>query len=253
MPSYCEPFLGGGAVLFAVQPKNAIVNDLNAELISVYETVRDDVESLIAALGRHEYTREHFYATRDLDRDKDSYRQLSKTAKAARLIYLNKTCYNGLFRVNSAGEFNVPFGRYKNPGIVNEAALRAASEYLCMHNIELYSEDFAANLDRVANNCFVYLDPPYDPVSGTANFTGYSIGGFDRGEQIRLKRCCDSLNARGVKFLLSNAATDFILDLYKDYHIIVVGAKRAINSNAGKRGAIDEVLIKNYNSSRSRG
>ena len=244
--SYCEPFLGGGAVLFSIQPSKAIVNDLNSDLINVYEVIRDDVEELIIALTQHENTPEHFYAVRGLDRDKNSYRLMPKVHTAARLLYLNKTCYNGLFRVNAAGEFNTPFGYYKHPNIVNEHVLRAVSEYLNTSNITFFSEDFAETLKRVTNGCFVYLDPPYDPVSDTARFTGYSKGGFDKNEQIRLKQCCDALNASGIKFLLSNSATEFIKELYHEYSISVVKAKRVINSNASKRGAIEEVLIRNY-------
>lgn len=244
--SYCEPFLGGGAVLFSIQPTKAIVNDLNEDLIIVYEVIRDDVDSLIASLKRHENTSEYFYAIRDMDRDRDSYRLLSKVEKASRLIYLNKTCFNGLFRVNSSGEFNSPFGHYKNPNIVNEPVLRAVNKYLNSCNIVFYSEDFAETLKRVGKGCFVYLDPPYDPVSDTASFTGYNKGGFDRSEQVRLKQCCDELNKRGVKFMLSNSSTEFIRDLYRDYNITTVKAKRAINSDARKRGAIEEVLITNY-------
>ena len=244
--SYCEPFLGGGAVLFSIQPAKAIVNDLNEDLVIVYEVIRDDVEPLIASLKRHENTSEYFYTIRDMDRDRDSYRALSKVEKASRLIYLNKTCFNGLFRVNSSGEFNSPFGHYKNPNIVNEPVLSAVNKYLNSGNIVFYSEDFAETLKRVGKGCFVYLDPPYDPVSDTASFTGYNKGGFDRSEQVRLKRCCDELNKRGVKFMLSNSSTEFIKDLYQDYHIITVKAKRAINSDTRKRGAIEEVLVTNY-------
>ncbi len=244
--SYCEPFLGGGAVLFSIQPTKAIVNDLNEDLITVYEVIRDNVEALIEALQKHENTAEYFYTIRDMDRDKDFYRSMLKVEKASRLIYLNKTCFNGLFRVNSSGEFNSPFGHYKNPNIVNELVLRAVSKYFNASNIAFYSEDFSKTLGRVGKGGFVYLDPPYDPVSDTASFTGYNKGGFDRNEQIRLKQCCDELTKRGVKFMLSNSATEFIKDLYKDYHITVVKAKRAINSDASKRGAIEEVLITNY-------
>lgn len=246
MVSYCEPFLGGGAVLFSMQPTNAIVNDLNGDLISVYETIRDDVEALIADLKKHENTSEYFYKIRDMDRDKEVYQAMSKVECASRMIYLNKTCYNGLFRVNSSGEFNSPFGYYKNPNIVNEPVLRAVSKYLSANNITFCNEDFAATLNRVSKGGFVYLDPPYDPISDTASFTGYNKGGFDKNEQIRLKGCCDELTQRGVKFMLSNSATEFIQELYKDYHISVVHAKRAINSDASKRGAIEEVLIRNY-------
>lgn len=244
--TYCEPFLGGGAVLFSLQPKKAIVNDLNEDLIAVYEVVRDDVEALIDSLKKHENDEEYFYAIRDMDRDKVTYQSISKIEKASRLIYLNKTCFNGLFRVNSSGEFNSPFGHYKNPNIVNEPVLRAVSKYFNASNIEFYNEDFAQTLSRVGKGSFVYLDPPYDPVSDTASFTGYNKGGFDKSEQIRLKKCCDELTKRGVKFMLSNSATDFIKELYKDYHIVIVKAKRIINSDASKRGAIEEVIITNY-------
>lgn len=244
--SYCEPFLGGGAVLFSVQPSRAIVNDLNEDLIAVYEVIRDDVEALVAELKKHENTPEYFYEIRDMDRNKELYQSLTKVERASRLIYLNKTCFNGLFRVNSLGEFNSPFGHYKNPNIVNEPVLKAVNKYLVSSNITFYSEDFAVTLDRIGKGGFVYLDPPYDPVSDTASFTGYNKGGFARTEQIRLKQCCDDLTRRGVKFVLSNSATDFIKDLYKDYNISVVQAKRAVNSDASKRGLVEEVLIRNY-------
>jgi len=244
--TYCEPFLGGGAVLFSLQPKTAIVNDLNADLMLVYEVIRDNVELLIAALEKHENTAEYFYRIRDLDRDKTSYLEMSAVERASRIIYLNKTCYNGLFRVNSSGEFNSPFGHYKNPNIVNAPVLRAVSKYFAANNIQLLHEDFETVLRQVPRGGFVYLDPPYDPVSDTASFTGYNRGGFGRKEQERLKQCCDELNRRGVKFLLSNSSTEFIRKLYDGYMIETVHAKRAINSDASKRGAIEEVLIRNY-------
>lgn len=243
---YCEPFLGGGAVLFAVQPKKAMVNDLNTDLITMYTVVRDNVDALIESLKTHKNTQEYFYKLRDADRNKEHYAIMSEVEKASRLLYLNKTCYNGLFRVNSSGEFNSPFGYYKNPNIVNEPVLRAVSSYFNSSEITFCSEDFEETLKKVPKGAFVYLDPPYDPVSDTANFTGYNKGGFDRNEQIRLKNCCDQLTARGVKFMLSNSATDFIKELYKDYDITIVKAKRAINANVTKRGAVDEVLIRNY-------
>lgn len=244
--TYCEPFLGGGAVLFSLQPKNAIVNDLNADLMLVYEVIRDNVELLIAALEKHENTAEYFYNLRDLDRDKDAYREMSVVDRASRIIYLNKTCYNGLFRVNSSGEFNSPFGYYKNPNIVNAPVLRAVSRYLTANNIQFFHVDFEEVLRQVPRGAFVYLDPPYDPVSDTASFTGYNQGGFGREEQERLKCCCDELTARGVRFLLSNSATIFIQNLYTGYTVEIVHAKRAINSDASKRGAVEEVLIRNY-------
>lgn len=248
MTSYCEPFLGGGAVLFSIQPKKAVLNDINKDLITVYEVVRDDVEGLIGLLEKHENTADYFYNIRDIDRSKDSYQALSKLERASRILYLNKTCYNGLFRVNSSGEFNSPFGYYKNPNIVNAPVLRAVSKYFNANKIEFYSEDFEATLKRLKKGSFVYLDPPYDPVSDTASFTGYDKGGFDRNEQIRLKKCCDELTKRGINFMLSNSATDFIKELYQDYKIISVKANRSINSNGKKRGAVEEVIIINYES-----
>lgn len=244
--SYCEPFVGGGAVLFSIQPHKAIVNDLNTDLIIVYEVIRDHVDDLIVSLQKYKNTQDYFYKIRDIDRDKSAYQNMSKIEKASRLIYLNKTCYNGLFRVNQAGEFNTPFGHYKNPNIVNEPVLHAVSKYFNRNDITFLSEDFSTTLERLKKGAFVYLDPPYDPVSDTASFTGYNKGGFDKNEQIRLKKSCDELTRKGIKFMLSNSSTDFIKDLYKDYAISMVKAKRAINADANKRGEIDEVIIRNY-------
>jgi len=246
--TYYEPFLGGGAVLFELQPNRAVVNDINEELMNVYLVIKDHVEELIEELKKHdkENSREYYYEIRSLDRDKDKYNQLSNIQRASRIIYLNKTCYNGLFRVNSQGQFNVPYGRYKNPDIVNEVTLRAVSNYFNKANITFKCGDFEEAVKGAREGSFVYLDPPYDPVSDTSSFTGYDINGFDKEEQIRLKNLCDKLNKKGVKFLLSNSATDFILDLYKDYNITIVQANRAINSKANKRGKVDEVLVKNY-------
>ncbi|MDD2502867.1 MAG: DNA adenine methylase [Clostridia bacterium] len=244
--TYYEPFLGGGAVLFELQPKKAVVNDQNEELMNMYTVIRDNVEDLIHLLAQHKNDKEHFYKVRELDRDKKLYATLSNIEKAARIIYLNKTCYNGLFRVNRAGEFNTPFGKYKNPKILDEVTLRAVSHYLNHSKIRLLNEDFEVSLKGIRKGAFVYFDPPYDPISDTASFTGYDKGGFGKEEQIRLKKVCDRLNERGIKFLLSNSATDFILDLYKDYIITFVKARRAINSIAEKRGEVDEVLVMNY-------
>lgn len=235
-----------GAVLFKLQPNIAYVNDINSELIQMYEVIRDNVDELIIALGEHPNEEDHFYSVRDWDRNKEQYGQLTKVQRAARIIYLNKTCYNGLFRVNNAGEFNTPFGHYKNPNIVNAPTLKAVSAYFQKAQLTFSSVDYAEVLANVAKGTFVYLDPPYDPVSETANFTGYAKGGFDRSEQIRLRQCCDELNRRGIKFMLSNSATDFIREQYAAYNITIVKAKRAINSNAAKRGQVDEVVIRNY-------
>jgi len=244
--TYYEPFLGGGAVLFELQPEKAVVNDINQELMNIYQVIKENVDELIEDLKKHKNEREYFYKIRELDRDKERYSRLSRVERASRFIYLNKTCYNGLFRVNKSGEFNAPFGNYKNPNIVNENTLRAVSEYFNRANIIFTCQDFEAALQSAEKGDFVYLDPPYDPVSETASFTEYDKGGFDRGEQIRLKKVCDKLNEKGIKFLLSNSATDFIMDLYKDYKIKIIKAKRAINSKPDRRGDVDEVLVMNY-------
>ena len=247
--SYCEPFLGGGAVLFSIQPTRAIVNDLNQDLITVYEVIRDDVESLLESLKKHENTAEYFYAIRDMDRDKEVYQAMSKVERASRLIYLNKTCFNGLFRVNSSGEFNSPFGHYKNPNIVNEPILRAVSKYFREANITFRNMDFEKALEGIKKGDFVYFDPPYVPLSTTSNFTGYNESGFGSEEQERLKSLCDKLTDQGVHILLSNSDCEYIRNLFSDkkrYTIIEVKAKRSINSISSARGEISEVLIINH-------
>ncbi len=244
--TYCEPFLGGGAMLFWRQPNQAIVNDINGDLILMYEVIRDSVEELITELETHINESEHFYEVRDWDRNRDFYNTLTNVQKAARIIYLNKTCYNGLFRVNNAGEFNSPFGNYKNPNIVNAPTLRAVNNYFQKAEITFSSQNYVEVLAEVPRGAFVYLDPPYDPVSDTANFTGYSRGGFSREDQIQLRECCDELTNRGIKFMLSNSSTDFIREQYAQYNITIVQAKRAINSDAAGRGQVDEVVVRNY-------
>ncbi len=244
--SYCEPFIGGGALLFDLQPKKAFVNDINSNLILVYTVIRDNVNELIAALESFENTSDKFYEVRDWDRNKEFYSQLSDVMRAARIIYLNKTCYNGLYRVNNAGEFNSPFGHYKKPNIVNAPVLRAVSAYFNSAEIHFSATDYSEVLKKVRKGTFVYLDPPYDPISDTANFTGYSRGGFTRDDQIKLRECCDQLNSKGVKFMLSNSATDFIREQYAAYNITTVQAKRAINSVGSRRGDVDEVVVRNY-------
>ena len=233
-------------MLFSLQPKKAIVNDVNGDLILMYEVIRDKVDELITELETHPNDAEHFYDVRDWDRNKKQYEALSRIQKAARLIYLNKTCYNGLFRVNSSGEFNSPFGHYKNPNIVNAPALRAVSAFLQQADIAFFNCDYQEVLAGITKGTFVYMDPPYDPVSSSASFTGYAVGGFSREDQIRLRECCDDLTRRNVKFMLSNSATDFIREQYAEYNVTVVHAQRAINSVATGRGFVDEVVVRNY-------
>lgn len=242
---YYEPFIGGGALFFELQPKKGIINDFNEELINVYLVIRDELQELLEDLKKHEITEEYYYEIRAVDRTEE-YENWSNVKRASRFIYLNKTCFNGLYRVNLSGYFNTPFGRYKNPNVINEIGLRAVSKYLNENDIKIRCGDYADALKGIRKNSFVYFDPPYDPISDSSNFTGYTAGGFNRDEQIRLKKLCDKLNKRGIKFLLSNSNTEFIRTLYEGYDIRVVNATRAINSNGNKRGDVEEVLIKNY-------
>ena len=244
--TYCEPFLGGGALFFDIQPAKAIVNDINSDLIGLYSVVRDDVENLITELQKFKNESDEFYSVRAWDRDKKKYDTLSPLKKSARLVFLNKTCYNGLFRVNNAGEFNTPFGNYKNPNIVNAPTLRAVNRYFNTNTINFTSCDYTRVLEGLPKKTFVYLDPPYDPVSDTANFTGYAKGGFGKEAQINLRKQCDELDRRGIKFMLSNSATDFIKEQYSSYKIKVLSAKRNINSIGNKRGDVPEVVVTNY-------
>lgn len=244
--SYCEPFVGGGAMLFHLQPSVAYVNDINYELINVYSVIKNSVDELILELSHFNNNPDVFYDVRSWDRDKFKYSSLSDIQKAARIIFLNKTCFNGLYRVNNAGEFNSPFGYYRNPNIINAPVLRAVSHYLNSAEIHLSSVDYSEILASLQKGTFVYLDPPYDPVSDSASFTGYTRGGFSRNEQTRIRECCDDLSRRGIKFMLSNSATDFIMDLYSEYNITVVKAKRAVNSAGDKRGDVEEVVVRNY-------
>ena len=244
--NYYEPFVGGGALLFSLQPSRAVINDLNKDLINVYRTIKVKPTDLIEDLKKHKNEANYFYTLRALDRS-PQFENLSDVEKASRTIYLNKTCFNGLYRVNNSGEFNSPFGGYKNPNVVNEIAIRAVSTYFNQSKIEILNGDFEAILKGArGKKSFVYLDPPYDPVSKSPNFTGYNQGGFNRDEQLRLRNLCDKLNRRGVKFLLSNSVTDFIKDLYQNYTIETIKATRAINSDGTKRGEVEELLIRNY-------
>ena len=242
--TYVEPFFGGGAVFFELQPKKAIINDYNSELVNVYTVVRDHSEELIEELEKHNrYNNgEYFYMIRALDRS-EAYDTMSDTEKAARIIYLNKTCYNGLYRVNSAGQFNSPYGKYKNPNIVNEDSIRAMSRYLQSNKITIRQGDYKEVLKGLRRGAFVYLDPPYMPISLSSSFTGYTENGFSYAQQVTLKEECDKLRKKGISFLQSNSDCPEIRDLYREYEIRTVQAKRRINSKGNKRGEINEVLI----------
>lgn len=244
---YVEPFIGGGAVLFDKQPQHARINDYNEELINVYRVVKDNPNELIKELAVHEEKNEQlgsewFYHVRGLDRE-SNFDELSNVEKAARIIYLNKTCFNGLFRVNSAGQLNVPYGRYKHPNIVNEVGIRALHKYFSEADIDMRQGDFAECLKDLPKGAFVYLDPPYMPITATSAFTGYTQEGFGYDEQVRLRDECIKLREQGIHFLQSNSDCEEIRELYKDFKIETVAAKRSINSRGDRRGAVKEVLI----------
>jgi DNA adenine methylase len=249
---YFEPFVGAGALLFDLAPKVAFINDINSELINLYEIIRDDVHNLIELLTihaeNHKIYEDYYYKVREWDRS-DKINKLTKTERAARILYLNKTCFNGLYRVNSKGQFNVPKGRYKNPNIVNSEVLLAVSKYLNNNNIIITNDDFAKKvLAEAEKGDFVYFDPPYYPVSQTSSFTSYASEGFGPDEQKRLRDVFVELSNRGCYVMLSNSYTEFIQDLYKEagYKPIPVKAARFINSKATSRGKIDEAVILSY-------
>ncbi|MBR8833091.1 MAG: DNA adenine methylase [Stigonema ocellatum SAG 48.90 = DSM 106950] len=240
---YYEPFLGGGALFFSLQPENAFLSDINAELINVYRVVKNNVEKLIASLRQHVYEESYFYAIREVDRSLE-YVTWSNVEKASRLIYLNKTCFNGLYRVNSKGHFNAPFGDYHNPKICDPENLRACSQVL--QNATIRTRSYLCIERHLQKGDFVYFDPPYAPLNPTSNFTNYSKDGFRRENQEALRDLCVRLDKKGVLWMLSNSAAPLILELYSEYNIELVEALRAINSKAGKRGKIKEVIVRNY-------
>jgi len=240
---YFEPFIGGGALFFELQPDNAYISDMNEELINLYQVVRDNVGELITDLQKHDIAKEYFMEIRNIDRTKE-YKKWSNVKKASRFIYLNRTCFNGMYRVNSKGEFNVPFGHYKNPRILDENNLINCSKLL--QKTEINHADFSEILKKVKKGDFVYFDPPYVPLSETSSFTSYTKDGFDIDMQFKLRETCDELDSKGVKFLLSNSDTKLVNELYENYNIKKVFASRQINANTDGRGKITEVLVRNY-------
>lgn len=240
---YFEPFIGGGAVFFNMQLKGGYISDVNEELINLYNIIKTSPDELIEDLYKHKNTKEYFLKIRGVDRE-PKYKKWDNLQKASRFIYLNRTCFNGLYRVNSQGQFNVPFGNYKNPRIVDENNIYNCSELL--KNTEIKHDDFSAILGHVNKGDFVYFDPPYVPLNATSSFTSYTKDGFDIDMQFKLREVCNELDSMGVKFLLSNSDTKVINELYKNYDIRKVFASRAINANAAGRGKITEVLVRNY-------
>ena len=234
---YFEPFVGGAALFFSMKPKRAVLTDVNAELINTYCAVRDCVEDVILALEKHRYDRDHYYRVRELDPA-----SLPTPERAARTIFLNKTGFNGLYRVNRAGRFNVPIGRYTNPSFCDKDNLRACS--LALKTAEIKVRDFTKVVSRAKVGDFVYFDPPYDPVSETADFTSYVPGGFGWDRQQELASVFTKLATKGVHVMLSNSDTPAIRALYAGFRIDDVFASRSINSNAARRGKIGEVVVR---------
>lgn len=243
--TYHEPFVGSGALFFRLyreqKIRHAILSDLNAELIDAYLAVRDRVAEVIKILSEFPYNETFYYEIRE----KDPWR-LSLPERAARMIYLNKTGYNGLYRVNRQGKFNVPFGRYKSPKYKDTENLLAVSQAL--QNIELLCAPFHTVLERAKGGDWIYFDPPYVPISQTANFTAYHADGFDLKDQELLRDICVQLSKRNVYVMLSNSDTPAIRSLYAApaFWIDEVLANRAINCNGAKRGKITELIITNY-------
>lgn len=238
--TYYEPFLGGGAIFFHLLPRRAYLMDINPELVNVYQQVRDNVERVIELLQQHKlrHCKTYYYEVR-------SHFSGTPAERAARLIYLNRTCFNGLYRENSQGHFNVPMGSYKNPQICHSDLLRAVSFALQGTRIEVRS--FESLVDRVIKpSDFVYFDPPYYPLSATSKFTSYNRDAFTEDDHIRLRDVFATLAQRGVPVMLSNSDCPFVRELYTGFNIHTISAIRAINANTQRRGKITEVLVTSY-------
>jgi DNA adenine methylase len=242
---YFEPFLGSGAVFFAIKQlfplKKVVLSDNTSELINCYKIVRNCPNDLLNILVSYKkrHSKDHYYEVRSIDSS-----SLTPIERAARFIYLNKTCFNGLYRVNSRGQFNVPIGSYLNPNIVNEEVLFKAS--LLLQDVEIKERDFSDVFLDVIPGDFIYFDPPYYPLSSTAYFTSYTSNSFSEIDQLRLHAVFKSLDDKHCFVAQSNSDTTFIRELYKGYRIETVMARRAINSDATKRGVITELVILNY-------
>lgn len=239
---YFEPFVGGGAVFFDLLPDYAYLSDLNFELVTTYNVIKSNLEELVKSLNKHEYNKDYFLCIRAMDVE-----NLSEVEIASRFIYLNRTCFNGMYRVNSKGHFNVPFGKYANPLICDEVNLRKVSKAL--QGVEIKNQDYKEVLKEAKSGDFIYFDPPYYPVNKTSSFTSYVKESFLEKEQIELRDAFLELHKRGCFVMLSNSDTPFINEIYfgfKGVRITKVEAGRSINSDATKRGKITELLVTNY-------
>lgn len=240
--TYFEPFVGGGAVFFDLLPKHAVLSDLNSELVTTYNVIKNNVEGLIKNLYKHKNNKEYFLIIRSLD-----VKVLTDIEIASRFIYLNKTCFNGLFRVNKAGNFNVPFANNKNPLVCDEVNLKRVSSAL--KDVSIEHRGYKEVLKYAKKGDFVYFDPPYYPISKTASFTAYTNDSFLEKQQLELRDTFIELHKRGCFVMLSNSDTPFICKIYsgiRGVRISKVEAGRAINSKGNNRGKITEVLVTNY-------
>ena len=246
--TYFEPFVGGGALLFELSPKKAVINDYNEELINVYKCIKDEekFDAMCRELDHHEsnHSEEYYYEIRNIDRDKKKFNKLADYKRAARTIYLNKACFNGLYRVNSKNEFNVPFGKKIKVNTYEGPNLGIVHCLLNVYDIQLLSTDFEEAVKDAKAGDFIYFDPPYD--SETSTFNSYTENGFGKEEQIRLARVFKELADRGCYVMLSNHNTKLVNELYEGFNIHVIEAKRNINANGKKRGKVEEVIITNY-------
>jgi DNA adenine methylase len=260
--TYIEPFVGSGAVLFWMLEHfpnldKAVISDINTELTNSYLTIKHDVHHLIETLS--EWETEYHSIANNQDAKKEYYykkraifnaRSADQTTQSALFIFLNRTCFNGLYRVNRKNEFNVPIGSYKKPLISNSENLLAVSEVL--QRVEILNGDYSKTLQHASPNTFFYFDPPYKPLSETSSFNSYAKGEFNDAEQIRLKEFCDTLNEQNYQWILSNSDVkgkdpdnNFFDDLFANFNIMRVSARRSINANPSKRGQLTELLIKN--------
>ena len=246
--TYFEPFVGGGALLFELSPKKAVINDYNEELINVYKCIKDEekFDAMCRELDHHEsnHSEEYYYEIRNIDRDKKKFNKLADYKRAARTIYLNKACFNGLYRVNSKNEFNVPFGKKTKVNTYEGPNLGIVHCLLNVYDIQLLSTDFEEAVKDAKAGDFIYFDPPYD--SETSTFNSYTENGFGKEEQIRLAKVFKELADRGCSVMLSNHNTKLVNELYEGFNIHVIEAKRNINANGKKRGKVEEVIITNY-------
>lgn len=236
---YFEPFIGGGALYFAIAPEEAVIADINDDLVNAYLVVRDNPNEVLEALSKYKNEKDFYYEVRSQDQNK-----LSDIEKAARLIYLNRTCFNGLYRVNKSGQFNVPFASYKNPNFVQTDRILAASEIL--KNTDVHHAGFEKVLTEAKAGDFIYLDPPYFPKDVYSDFKRYNKEQFHKNDHERLAELYNELTERGCYVMLSNSDTPFTRDLYKKWRVDTVYAKRLINKDASKRGVVTEIIVTNY-------